>query len=409
MDDQKQKTISRKAVLPAFLGIVAGAVVLYIIMELLQPKLMDNAAIFSFGDLAAGCMEGSIFYKLMWVLIDFSQGTFMASIPATIFLVIAVLIAGHLEKKNSPLMGSGVDGNHRLLVRMIISALIALLLSQLLFSGFFPDFGGWIPTFGAFLSVQIFVVAFGASPAKLVTNIIVASIVTFFTCLFFLKFVVMPLGLPLFCCIAFGLVAGVPICCELFRLMPWMIKPDAVKKEPAAPKEETAAPAAEAKAPSENRFFFHRVFGDIGELVVWGSSLAVLAMYAGTIISWLMNPLHAGYGVGNLPLMICSQIIVAAISIFIWYPRWKKNGWTFTFASVIFTSAIFITYPNHPLILLLTTIVAVLVFAPLIDWLMKTFNKKGRYPAIFYVQIGVGVVCATWSLLVQHLLLPLVS
>lgn len=43
-------TFSRKNVLPAFLGIIIGAGILLAIMMLLQPKLMNNALIFSFAE-----------------------------------------------------------------------------------------------------------------------------------------------------------------------------------------------------------------------------------------------------------------------------------------------------------------------------------------------------------------------
>ena len=74
-------TFSRKNVLPAFLGIIIGAGILLAIMMLLQPKLMNNALIFSFADVMAGCAEGSFFYQVMLVLEDLSEGTFMVSIP----------------------------------------------------------------------------------------------------------------------------------------------------------------------------------------------------------------------------------------------------------------------------------------------------------------------------------------
>ena len=96
----------------------------------------------------------------------------------------------------------------------------------------------------------------------------------------------------------------------------------------------------------------------------------------------MMNPLHPAYSMGNLPMMIFAQIATAALAIFIWYPKWKKNGWTFTFGSVVFSSAVIITYSNHWLVVALTIIVGAVIFSPLIDWLIQTFNKKGRYHVI---------------------------
>ena len=401
-NNDPNKMVSRKNVLPAFLGILIGAGILLAVMMLLQPKLMNNAAIFSFADVMTGCAEGSFVYQFIWVLEDLTEGTFMVSIPGPVCLVAFALIAAYLEKKKSAHMGSGVDGNHRILWKMILSAVVALIIGLLVYGPSTFATYGWIPTFGAFLSVQVLIVHFGSSPAKLATIAIVGALVTFPCCLFFLHYVVNPLGIPLFCCVAFGLVVAVPVCTEIFRLLPWMKKTDPAPAP--APEDELPMPLM-----SENKFFFHRVFGDIGELVVWGSSLSILAMYVGVIISWVMNPLHPAYSMGNLPMMIFAQIATAALAIFIWYPKWKKNGWTFTFGSVVFSSAVIITYSNHWLVVALTIIVGAIIFSPLIDWLIRTFNKKGRYHVIFYIQIAIGCCVAIWSLILKHLLIPLLG
>ncbi len=396
-------TFSRKNVLPAFLGIIIGAGILLAIMMLLQPKLMNNALIFSFADVMAGCAEGSFFYQVMWVLEDLSEGTFMVSIPGTVCLVVFALVAAYLEKKKSAHMGSGVDGNHRILWKMILCAIVALIIGLLVYGPSTFATYGWIPTFAAFLSVQVLIVHFGATPAKLVTITILGALITFPCSLFFLHFVVNPLGIPLFCCVAFGLVVAVPVCSEILRLLPWMKQADPAP----APSAEDDLPAPPSM--SENKFFFHRVFGDIGELVVWGSSLSIIAMYVGVIISWVLNPLHPAYSMGNLPMMIFAQITTAALAIFIWYPKWKKNGWAFTFASVVFSSAVIITYTNHWLVVALTIIIGAVIFAPLIDWMLKTFNKKGRWHVLFYIQIAIGLCVAIWSLILKHGLIPLLG
>ena len=65
----------------------------------------------------------------------------------------------------------------------------------------------------------------------------------------------------------------------------------------------------------------HQIFGDIGQLTIWGSSWATIGMYVGGIISWVMNPLHPAYGSGNFPLLIMVQVVTGALAILIWYPK----------------------------------------------------------------------------------------
>ena len=405
--------ISRKAVFPAFLLMVGIAAAVYVLMTVIQPHL-TTGNLFDWMQLAGGCAEGSFFYRLMWLLIDLDQGTFMASIIGTVFLISGVAIAAHLEKKGSRHMGTGVCGAHPVIFQIICCAVAGLLLGQVIndvcgmIVGANPFASyGWVPTFAIFLSAQTLVLHFGVTPAKMITTTVVAAIITYLCCWLCLHFVILPVGLPLFCSVSFGLILATPICCEILRLIPWM------KSEAPAPAPEVEAAAEEAPAPapaiSETKWFIHQTFGDVGQLVVWGSSIAIILMYIGCIINWAIDPMNVGYSVMNYGMMIGSQIATAALGIFIYYPRWKKNGFTFTFGGVVFSSAVLITYPNNWLIVALSIVVGALVVGPFIDWLMATFNKKGRYHAIFYIQLGIGICVGAFSLLVKFLLMPLLG
>ena len=68
-----------------------------------------------------------------------------------------------------------------------------------------------------------------------------------------------------------------------------------------------------------------------------------------------------------------------------------------------------ITYTNHWLVVALTIIIGAIIFAPLIDWMLKTFNKKGRWHVLFYIQIAIGLCVAIWSLILKHGLIPLLG
>lgn len=399
MGEPQQAVIySRKKVLPAFLVVVISAIVLYFIMNAIQPYLIENAFIFDFLSMMFGCMEGSFFYKVMWFFADLTEGTFLASIPGSIIMVIMAFVAASLERKKSPHAGTGVDGNGHIFTKVFICAIVTLFLGQVLYGRFFHY--GWIPTFAAVLSVQIFVIFFGTTIPKLITSTLVGTVLTFPICLLIMNYFTAPLGLPLFVSVAFGLVITVPLCSAIFHMIPWMMKQD--------PAQVQDPEAAQSPAPvmSESKFFVHRVFGDIGELVIWGSSLATIGMYVGAIISWILNPLHPCYAAGNFPLVMCAQICTAALAVFIWYPKWKKEGWAFTFASVVFVSAILSTYSNAWQVVIPTIIVGAIPFAPLVDWLLKTVKYKGWMHVIFYIQVCIGIVCTLWSFVVMYLIVP---
>ena len=265
---------------------------------------------------------------------------------------------------------------------------------SILYGGLFAS--GWIPTFATVLTVQVFVIFYGSDLKKVATSLILGTIVTCPVCYALLYGIVSPLGLPLFIAVSAGVAIVVPVCSLIFRLMPWMTIP---------------APAEGANPTDQNKskFFVHQIFGDIGQLTIWGSSWATIGMYVGGIISWVMNPLHPAYGSGNFPLLIMVQVVTGALAILIWYPKWKKTGMAFTFAGIVFASAVVSTYPPSWAIVIPTILIGAVVFAPLVEWVLKVFRFKGTYHPICLIQVAIFTVCTAWSFAVMYLIMPMLA
>lgn len=385
---------SRKEILPAFCITVVAAVALYVLMMYLQPMLMNNNFIYDFGTMMSGCMEGSIEYYVAWFFADLTEGSFIAALPASIGMIIMGFVAAALERKKSKHAGTGVAGNGHIFLAMFLTTCAALILGQVIYGSLFSS--GWIPTFAVVLTVQVFVIFYGVNWKKILTSLIVGTIITFPVCYWLLYGIVSPLGLPLFIAVSVGVAIVVPVCSLIFRLMPWMDIP--------AP-----APGSNPTDQNKSKFFVHQIFGDIGQLTIWGSSWATIGMYIGGIIGWVMNPLHPAYGSGNFPLLIMVQVVTGALAILIWYPKWKKNGMAFTFAGIVFASAIVSTYPPSWAIVIPTIIIGAVVFAPLVDWVLKVFRFKGTYHPICLIQLSIFTVCAAWSFAVMYLIMPMLA
>ena len=404
------QSASRKEVLPAFLGVLVVTILLFAGMSALQPMLMGNAYIHDFNTMLAGCMEGTIFYKVMWFLADFTEATFIASVPASILMIVAGFVAAYLERKKSRFAGTGVDGNGHLFSSMFFATAAAIILGMVVYASLYPGWTGWVPTFAVVLTGQVFVIFFGNSPAKLVTEVLLGTLVTYPVVYVLQIFVVSPLGLPLFIAVSVAVAIVVPLLSAVFRLMPWM----KIEKPEEKPAEEAPAEEALAEKPAQSptAFFLNRVFGDVGELAIWGSSIATVAMYVGAIIGWVLNPLEPAYGAGNLPLLIASQIAVAALAVFVYYPKWKKEGWAFTFPGIVLVSAVVGSYAatgtaSDIVVAVLTVIVGGVLFAPLVEWVMKLFHYKGNYHVIALIQVSIFTVCIIWSFIVMYVILPL--
>jgi hypothetical protein len=396
MKEQKMEVYSRKKIIPAFMLLTVMVVGLFYAMNELQPLLLKNHYLFDFGELLSGSAKSSLFYRIMWFFIDITELNFIGSLPASILMCIMAYVAAYLERKKSMAAGTSVDRSVRIFSGVFLSMVLSLILSQLLFGGMFSN--GFILTFPVILSTQAFVIFYGPSSRKIITCALVCTPVTFIVCQFLMVKFVSPLGLPLFLAVAFGLLVAIPICGEIFRMMPWM------KKEELTPKLEASnemhlPPAVTMK--SETRFYINRIFGDVSELTMWGGPLATIGMYIGAIISWMLNPMHPSFSIGRFPLIMCAQILTAALSIFIYYPIWKKNGWAWTFAGIIFVSAIFVTYSLSPILILATIIIGAVVFPPLIDWVLKALKYKERWPVLFYIQLCVGMITAPWAFILK--------
>lgn len=403
MDKTPSTPASRKEVLPAFIGVMVGTVVLFVVMNAIQPMLMNNAYIHGFGSMLAGCMEGSIFHKVLWFFADWTEATFLASVPASIFMIIAGFIAAYLERKKSKYAGTGVDGHGYRFTAMFFATAAAILLGTIVFASLYPGWTGWVPTFAVVLTVQVFVIFFGHTPAKLVTEVVLGTLVTYPLVYLLQIFVVGPLKLPLFIAVSISVFIVIPLLSAVFKLMPWM------KIEPVP----AAEPAEEGTAPdSPTKFFVNRVFGDIGELAIWGSSIATIAMYVGAILGWILNPLEPAYGAGNFPLLMASQIAVSALAIFVYYPKWKKEGWAFTFPGIVLVSAVVGSYAatgtiSDIVVAVLTVLIGGLLFAPLVEKVMALFRYKGSYHVIALIQFSIFTVCIIWSFILMYLILPL--
>ena len=408
-------TNSRKTIFPAFITTIAASFVLYYLLGMLLHAAEGNAYIFDFGQLMGGVAEGSAGWRAAWFLADISEGTFIGSLPATILVVTGSFIGAYLERKKSPAMGTGVDGNGQIFTIMAMSGFAALIIGQLVYTPLFQS-GLFVPSFAAFLSVQAMVVNFNAnSVPKAATVTVLGSLVNMPLCFWTEKYFTAPNNLPLFCAVGISIIITVPLCSEIMHRLPWMKQADTMQtadpEAQDASSADTAATEAEASDTqiteydsdilTESKFFINRIFGDVGEMILWGSSIGVIMLYIGYIIGAFLNPAHAAF---DPQTMITTQLITGALGVFIWYPKWKEEGWVFTFAPLLFASAICGTYPFTWKIMLPTILIATICIPPLISWLLKVTNYKGRWHVIPYVLTSVCAICIPWSFFVSRVL-----
>lgn len=401
---------SRKRIIPAFVIVIAVAFCLYYLIGKIQAAAEGNSYIFDFVALMTGAAKGDAAWRGAWFLADITEGTFVGSLPATFMVIIGSYIGAYLERKKSPAMGTGVDGNGQIFTIMTISGFIALILGPIVYSSFFSS-GLFVPSFAAFLSVQAMVINFNAKTIpKALTVSVLGSLVNLPICFWFVKYFTVPNNLPLFCAVGISIIITVPLCSEIMHRLPWMKQAPAessVEATESTGEQADAAKADEVQADetltvaSESKFFINRIFGDVGEMILWGSSIGVILMYIGYLVGAYLNPAHAAF---DPQIVIPAQLITGAVGVLIWYPKWKEEGWVFTFAPLLFSSAIAITYPFTWQIMVPTILISTICIPPLISWLLKVTNYKGRWHVIPYVLISVCSLCIPWSFFVANVL-----
>ena len=395
--------IKRKGFFIPCVGTIIVAIGLMFTMNAVQPSLIaaaeNNGLLFSFTQWLAGLSKGSVFWRCMWFLGDLTEGMFYRNIIAAVFMFVFTLIAWRMAKKGKA-AGTGVAGNQCVFGWILAAQFLGIALNLIIWGGFAKS-AGWIPSFVPMCCVAPpLILKFGGGLKKTVTAGILASLVAFPLAFYAMTYIGNPLGLPGFCGIALGMGTATIITTEICSILPWMKKT-----------EEKSAEASDAQAPAprtDTQLFFDRLFADSSELIFWGSSLGNMGMFLGLFISWFINPLH-GVANGSLPLVICVHLCTTALAMFVWGPKYRSDGFCFTFSALIFSLAVTTTYTASPVIIIPSVILGVVLCPAIVDWVLKHLPIFRRWHAAVTVQLFIGVACGIWSLFVLHVLVPMVA
>lgn len=363
----------RKGFLVPCVGTIIVAIGLMFVMNTIQPSLIaaseNNGLLFSFIQWLAGLSEGSAFWRSMWFLGDLTEGMFYRNILAAVFMFVFTLVAWRMAKKGKA-VGTGVAGNQDVFGWILAAQFLGIALNLIIWGGFAKSAG------------------------------VLASLVAFPLAFYAMTYISNPLGLPGFCGIALGMGAATIITTEICNFLPWMKKA-----------EEKSTEVSDVQTPvprTDTQLFFDRLFADSSELIFWGSSLGNIGMFLGLFISWFINPLH-GVANGSLPLVICVHLCTTALAMFVWGPKYRSDGFCFTFSALIFSLAVTTTYTASPVIIIPSIILGVILCPAIVDWVLKHLPIFRRWHAAVTVQLFIGVTCGIWSLFVLHVLVPMVA
>ncbi|MCI8326988.1 MAG: hypothetical protein HFI37_04340 [Lachnospiraceae bacterium] len=368
------------------------ALVAYFIMESATPALLERVeqfgGIFSFNEISENSQKLDFKWNFLYTVFDFSQGPFLADIVGAICMLLGGVLGRYLEKINSPHAGTGTEGNGKRFAWLVWAQLVGLAVANI-FWRHIVGWNGWVPTFGTLISVTPVAIVFFGKPnfKKAITGIILGAIAPVWCIRMLVTYFSNPLNLPMFAGIGLAIGGCNLLAIELFRFLPWMNDGEEAELDEEVEKMPVAVEKERKRA---SWYVWTRVFGgDLSELYFWGSSLSGLGILAGGIISYFMNPNTNGMGILFPKLMFCF-IFTSALSMLIWGPKWKKEGFAFTFQALLFVGALVTKYSTWALAIPIC-IIAAFVAPALMHWAMTT-KFFARYHPCVTVQLLAGVL-----------------
>lgn len=371
---------TRKEVLPVFLILMVMTSILFYVMLKVQPYLIENHHyILSFGEIASYTAEDNWKAFLIWYVAEIAEPVVSRTVPAAIGMTVFALFGEYLEKRNSKFRGTDIVGGSGLFRPIFIMSLLSLLICDLLYHR--DAQYGFVPTFISVCTIIPFTAPrYGYKGIPAVTQIVMAGVLPYLFARIIMFKVTEPLHLPRAMAGLAGILLSTIAAEEILKVIPWMKKQDLSKYQ-----------SLSRKTYFGTRFFVERLLADPNEMSCWGSSWSTIGMYLGGIIAWVLNPNASSNLEGMFPVVMCCQLYTVLLSIFIFYPSYKKGKQAFTFTGYVVISSVINTYTPSVGVLVLMIILSA-VLAPVVTSFFVKHVKRWKFVSI---QILMGIITAT--------------
>ncbi|QIZ38833.1 hypothetical protein FDZ84_35485 [Saccharopolyspora sp. ASAGF58] len=276
---------------------------------------------------------------LRWWVSDTTEAQFFKTELGGLGMLVGGWVAHLAWKRGRRWAGFPVSYGTGLWPWVVGSALLGLLLSEIAWGWAWTVTSTSQPTFVPFVSVPpAIVLVYGAGWAVAVTGAVLGAALTTPVALLVVNFGCAPLGLPGVIGSVTGMWIGALIAFLFCRHLPWMPQPggDSSADTPEAAGQEDV-PAGTPAVPSRQGpgWVIRRVLADFTEAPFYGNEIAAVGLIAGTILTYVLNPLAPVYGTGLLPAVLMAQVLTATIGVLVYHRRWVEAGWYPTFVPVV--------------------------------------------------------------------------
>lgn len=323
---------SRKRPTAAFIGVLIFGFVLYFAMSALQPNLGNS--LFDYNTWLDK-MRGSPLWSFLWMLGDATEPHFHKSLLGGIGVLAGSVIAYLLDRKGSRFRMTPISyGFGQIWPWIFAAAFLSMGIVTILFGALRIEGDAWAATFVPYVSVASAVILlYGGRIEVLLTGAILGAVFTTPATIFIRNELLFPHGLPGVIGSVSGMWIGGIFVFEICRFLPWMKRQPLTDLSPAQVAGEI--PISEYKHLHPNQYFVRRMLADYSEPMFVGNELAGACLIIGSLISWLLNPLHPIYGTGLFPACLLSQILTGAIAMYVYWDGWMDNDFFPTFVPVV--------------------------------------------------------------------------
>ncbi len=273
--------------------------------------------------------------ELVWFFMDFTEPEFYASVFAGLGVIVGGAIAYALACRKSRFAGFTICyGEYRMFPWVVAAQFLSLALTIFVFryiDGFDAEPGvTFVATFIPIVAAPpATMLLYGPSVPALLVSSALAGLMCSPSATWIAVHINTPLGLP-------GVVANVAamaftgfIIFIVLRVLPW------VQKVPVPDARPALAPTDDVKSTA---WFLRRVLAEFSEAPFYGNEIASAVSLAGLVLGLIICPAHAVNGsVEALPAIVLSQVVSAAVGVFLYAGKFAEDGWYATYVPVVST------------------------------------------------------------------------
>ena len=317
-----------------------------------------------------------------WIVGDTTEAPFYKSALSGVVMLVGAALGQWAYVTRRRWRGFEIAYGTGLWPWLTVSALLGLVLSNLVWGWTIGYFDAWQPTFVPFVSVPPAVVlVYGRGWRVTLTGAVLGPLLTTPVSILIVNEICVPFALPSVVGNTGGMAIGALFAFAVCRVLPWMPQPMSPPDDPTPEHHDPASPPLSST--TRRGWVPRRILADFTEAQFYGNEWASAGLLLGVVVAFLLNPVLPVYSSGLLPALLAAQVLSAAIAVPLWRSRWAQAGWYPSFVPVVSVApACVVTFGGSVQAIVAGAVLGALAGPPLAATIAR------RLPADFHPFIG---------------------